>query len=110
MKLSKRQFINCINTYKLMRKQEEEILNALNMCPEWTPSEWINSYYDFIDEMCELEADPIYGTTLDWWVFETDFGRSQQIKPIITVDGVEYQLYDAGALYDCLMQTEVASE
>ena len=111
MKLNKVQFINCINRYKLMRKQEEEIINALDMSPEWIPSEWINSYYDFLEEMCELEMGPsYYETTLDWWIFETDFGKSKQIEPIITVEGVEYQLYDAGALYDYLTQVEIANK
>ena len=111
MKLNKVQFINCINRYKLMRQQEEEIINSLNIDPEWKPSEWINSYYDFLEEMCELEEDPTYGTILDWWVFETDFGRgSYWIEPIITEGETSIELRDAGALYDYLTQVEIANK
>lgn len=108
MKLSREQFVDYVNRYKKMREEEEEIINALDMNPEWKPSQWINSFYDFLDEMCELEPDPSIGTTLDWWVFETNFGDSESyIEPIIITEDGTISLNSAGALYDYLMKYEV---
>lgn len=104
MKLSKEQFVKYVNEYKRMQKEESEIIDALDVCPEWRPSGWLNSFYDFLDEMCELEPDPVIGTTLDWWVLETNFGKT---NATIWVDGKEIELFDARALYDYLVDYEV---
>lgn len=111
MKLSRNEFVKYVNKYKRMREEEDEILNVLDMGPEWRPSWWINSFYDFLSDMCELEEGPIYGTTLDWWVFETNFGDSYSfIEPIITIGNETISLNSAEALYDYLMKYEVKKE
>ena len=108
MKLTKNQFIKYVNKFEEMLKQENDILDILKINPEWIPSEWINTYYDFLNDMCELEVDPLCGTTLDWWIFETNFGsKDSVIEPIIIVDGKSIGLDDASALYDYLMGYEV---
>ena len=75
MKLNKRQFCIAVDTYKSMLIEEQMIQNALDISPEWKPGEWIANYYDLLKDLCELEEDPYIGTDLDWFCFETDFGR-----------------------------------
>ena len=108
MKLSKNEFVKYVNQYREMREEEEGIINVLNIDPEWKPSQWINVFYDFLSDMCELKEDPAYGTTLDWWIFETNFGDSNSfIEPIIITDNETISLNSADALYDYIMKYEV---
>ena len=59
MKLTKRQFCTAIDTYKDMLEQERDILNVLDVNPEWAPSKWINYFYDLLTDVCELATLPL---------------------------------------------------
>lgn len=60
-----------------MCEEEKKITDALNIGAEWAGADWINNYYELLTELCELEEDPHVGTDLDWFCFETDFGRKK---------------------------------
>lgn len=109
MKLSRNEFVKYVNIYKKMLEEEDEILNVLDMGPEWKPGGWVSSFYDFLSDMCELEGDPTYGgSTLDWWVYETNFGDSNSaIEPVIIFGNETISLNSAEALYDYVMKYEV---
>lgn len=79
MKLSKIQFCTAVDAYKSMLAEEQMIQNALDISPVWVPGEWIQNYYELLSELCELEEDPYIGTDLDWFCFETDFGRRKDM-------------------------------
>ena len=75
MKLDKRQFCIAVDTFKTMLEEEHQIIDVLDISPEWKGMEWIDNYYELLTDLCELEENPNYGTDLDWFCFETDFGR-----------------------------------
>ena len=74
MRLTKEQFIKAVNTYEHMYTQESQIMDTLNVNPEWVPSEWVGAYYDLLTEMCEFDDDWIDGTPLDWFCYDWEFG------------------------------------
>ena len=105
MRLSKEEFIEYVNKYESMMKDEHDLINILNVNPEWKPSEWLNNYYDLLSRLCELPENPIYGTDLDWYCYETEFGKNKDFRVI--TDGVKrWDIKDAGALYDYLIYIE----
>ena len=65
MKLNKRQFCIAVNTFRDMLTEQEMIVDALDMSPEWKPGEWIGNYYDLLADICDLEVDDNYGTDLE---------------------------------------------
>ena len=77
MKLDKRQFCTAVDTYKTMLEEEHQMIDALDISPEWKGADWIANYYDLLSDLCELEEDPYVGTDLDWFCYETDFGRKK---------------------------------
>ena len=105
MRLSKKEFIEYVNKYKSMLKEESDLIDILNVNPEWKPGEWLNNYYDLLSHLCELPKDPIYGTDLDWFFYETDFGKNKDFRVII--NGTKrWDIKDAGTLYDYLTYTK----
>ena len=101
MKLDKRQFCMAVETYKEMLEEEDELQEALNVGTTWKPGEWINNYYDFLLDLCELEEDPVYGDDLAWFCFETDFGRNAGLNKIFDVEtGLTWTIESPEILYD----------
>ena len=101
MKLSKRQFCIAVRTYQSMQEEEREITTALGIV-EWNPSDWINDYYELLSDMCELEEDHNMGTILDWFVFETDFGRRKDYCKIYD-EGKTWTIDSPEVLYDYIV-------
>ena len=100
MRLDKRQFCIAVETYKSMIEEEREIADVLNI-GEWQPSEWINNYYELLAELCELETDPYVGTDLDWFCFDTDFGRKKDMNKIFDSEtGRTWTINSPEILYD----------
>lgn len=101
MKLDKQQFCTAVNNYKSMLEEESEILDVLDAGIEWKPSGWINTYYELLSEVCELEEDPMIGTDLDWFCFETDFGRRKDLcKAYDQETGRTWTIETPDILYD----------
>lgn len=107
MKLDKRQFCIAVETYKEMLEEEKKLLDALDVAPEWKPGEWINNYYELLEEVCELEVDDLYGTDLDWFCFETDFGQNKDMNKVYNTEtGRTWRIESPEILYDFVTRDE----
>lgn len=107
MKLSKAQFCTAVETYKVMLEEQDELLDALNANIEWKPGEWINNYYDLLSDLCELEEDPYIGTDLDWFCFETDFGRRKDMCKVFDHETSRtWRIESPEILYDYITRDE----
>ena len=107
MKLDKRQFCIAVKTYKEMIDEEEAIAQVLDISPEWKGAEWIQNYYDLLSDLCELEADPYMGTDLDWFCFETNFGRRKDMcKAYDHETGRTWTIETPDILYDFITRDE----
>ena len=101
MKLDKKQFCTAVDTYKTMMEEEKQIANALDIGAEWKGAEWIESYYELLIDLCELEEDEYIGTDLDWFCYETDFGRrTDYCKVYDTETGNTWTIRTPEVLYD----------
>ena len=107
MKLSKRQFCLAVDIYQEMLEKEEELLNALNINPEWSPGEWINNYYDLLTDLCELDNDELYGSDLDWFCYDTKFGTDKDMNKVYdTKTGRTWRIETPEILYDFITRDE----
>ena len=108
MKLNKLQFIKYVETYKKMLYKETNIINALGDCIEWEPGNWINNYYKLLSDMCELKENNIFGTSLDWFCYETDFGTHDNMINIMD-NGKHKIIYinNAEDLYNYIIKYEI---
>jgi len=87
-----------------MTEQEQEITGSLNIPPEWVCSEWIENYYNLLKELCELEENRYFGTDLDWFVYDIDFGRAEGCH---VYDGDRlWTISSPEILYDFIMRDE----
>ena len=101
MKLDKRQFCIAVNTYRDMLDEEQMIQDALDIGAEWKPGEWITNFYEFLSDVCDLEVDHNFGTDLDWFCFETDFGRRKDYCKIFDHEtGRTWTIETPETLYD----------
>ena len=108
MKLSKKQFCIAVETYRQMLIEERMIQDALNTASEWVPGDWINNYYDFLSDLCELEEDPYIGTDLDWYCFETDFGRRKDMCKVYDQEtGRTWTIETPEILYDYITRDQL---
>lgn len=107
MRLSKRQFCEAVDTFEKMVREEEELIKVLGIKPEWKPGEWVNHYYDLIEDLSELEDDPIYGNDLAWFCFEVDFGKKTDLNKIFdTETSRTWTIKSADILYDWITRDE----
>ena len=107
MKLDKAQFCTAVNNYRSMLEEQEEILDVLNMSCEWKPHDWLNTYYELLTEMCELEEDPMIGTDLDWFCFETAFGKYKEMCKVYDHEtGCTWTIETPETLYDFITRDE----
>lgn len=107
MKLSKHQFCVAVRTYQSMLEEDNELIDVLNVTPEWKPSEWVNNYYELLTDLCELEVDEYIGTDLDWFCFETDFGKREDLYKIYDKEtGRTWRIENPEILYDYITRDE----
>lgn len=106
MKLNKKQFCTAVRTYESMLREEKEITESLDIA-EWKPGEWVTAYYELLSEMCELDEDPNMGTDLDWYCFETDFGRRAEYCVMYdVVADKQWTINTPEKLYDFITRKE----
>lgn len=105
MKLNKRQFCTAVKNYQTMVEEEKQIVNALDIGPEWKGSEWTDRYYELIEDLCELEEDEYMGTDLAWFCFETDFGRKEDYCKVYE-DGKTWRIASPEILYDFITRND----
>ena len=107
MKLDKRQFCTAVDTYKTMLEEEHQIIDVLDISPNWKGSEWINNYYELLTDLCELEEDGLYGNDLDWFCFDTKFGTDKDMYKIYdTETGRTWRIESPEILYDFITRDE----
>lgn len=102
MRLTKEEFVEAVNKYKQMLEEEYEIIDLIDVSPEWKPGTWVNEYYNLLSNMCELEENDIYGTDLDWFCYDTAFGEYEEFTKVY--DGTtEWNITSPEILYDFIM-------
>ena len=101
MRLSKSEFISHLNKYKDMYDQLLKVEDVLDCDPETTFSKWVDEYYNFLSDLCGLSEDD-YGTMLDYYCYECDFGERCVIRE---ADGTERKIHTPAQLYDFLIET-----
>jgi hypothetical protein len=107
MKLDKRQFCIAVETYQEMLEEEDKLINAFDISPEWKPGHWIQNYYELLEELCELEVDDLYGSDLDWFCFETNFGQKEDMNKVYdTETGRTWRIESPEILYDFITRDE----
>ena len=106
MRMTKQQFCDAIETYQSMMEQYDEVAEVLNIGPETIFDSWIDNYYILIQNLCELEENEIYGTDLDWFVFETDYGRREDMNKSYLDDGRVWTINSPEILYDFITREE----
>lgn len=101
MKLTKEQFCSAVDAYQKMNDEELIISNSLGIT-EWLPQNWLDNYYSLLTELCEFkdeDYDNCYGTDLDYYCFELDFGRNWS-PGMVTIDGKDIPLRNAEDLWN----------
>ena len=107
MKLNKRQFCTAVDTFKTMLEEEHQIIDVLDIGPEWKGGDWIQNYYELLTEVCELEEDSLYGSDLDWFCFDTKFGTDKDMYKIYdTETGRTWRIESPEILYDFITRDE----
>lgn len=91
MRFTESEFVNAITLYEKMYREEEQIINALGINPEWIPGEWISEYYNIISEMCDFTGEDY--TILDFYCYELNFGKDWKPGAYI-IDGEDVPLRD----------------
>lgn len=90
-----------------MLEQEKKIADSLDIGPEWIGSEWIENYYELLNEICELESDEYIGTDLDWFCFETDFGKNEDYCKIFDHEtNHTWRITTPDILYDFIVRND----
>lgn len=99
MRLTKDEFIDGINTIKKMYSEEQQILAALDTSPEWKCGEWVDNYYNLFIQLCELPENDYYGTDVDYFIYELNFGKDW--KPgMVKENGEDIKLTTPEELWD----------
>ena len=90
-----------------MMEQEKQIADALDIGSEWAGTEWIDNYYELLFDLCELEDDGVYMNDLDWFIFETDFGRKKDYATMYDANtGRTWCITSPEILYDFIMRED----
>lgn len=96
-----------VKTYQTMLEEETQLLQALDSSPEWVGAHWIESYYELLSEMCELEENDYTGTDLDWFCFETNFGKNVDYRKMYDMNtGRTWDIKSPEILYDFIMRED----
>lgn len=107
MKLTKAQFCKYVNTYEEMIRENDRLAAEFGIEGSWKLDEWCVNYYQMLTDMCELYEGPSFGTELDWFCFETDFGKNEEMNKVYTSNREwPWIIKDAGILYDFIMGEE----
>ena len=96
-----------METYQTMLEDETQLLQALDSSPEWVGAHWIESYYELLSEMCELEEDDYGDTDLDWFCSETNFGKNVDYRKMYDMNtGRTWDIKSPEVLYDFIMRED----
>ena len=108
MRLTKFEFCNAVDMFEEMCRQESEIQEMLGISdPEWVPGKWIGAFYELLTDASEVEEDPNYGTDLDWFCFDTNFGKKEDYCKVYDKDtGITWTIKTPDILYDYITRDE----
>jgi len=93
MRLTKDEFLNGVQKLQQMHEEEHIISDVLDVNPEWIGGKWLWNYYTLLNNMCDLPVNNIIGTDLDWFCWETQFGKCNNEIAIDIDDGENYKVY-----------------
>ena len=108
MRLTKYEFCNAVDMFEEMCEQEKQVQEVLGIStPEWTPGGWIESFYQLLSDVSECDEDPHYGTDLDWFCFDTDFGRKEDMCKVFDHEtGRTWRIESPEILYDFITRND----
>ena len=67
----------------------------------------VETYYELLEDLCELEEDDLYGSDLDWFCFETNFGQKEDMNKVYdTETGRTWRIESPEILYDFITRDE----
>lgn len=103
--ISKELFVEAIELMKKKAEHEDALCKALELC---SPQEYVNAfiYSEYEEFICRLlhvmmEIDA-KDDTLEWWLWDCNFGESFTIGDIKLEDGTTPDLSSVEKLYDYL--------
>lgn len=82
----------------LIDNAEQDFCNAGGIC--------IGHETVVVDLLCSILEPGINerDSFTSWWIYETEYGKNHDMAYVILEDGTKVKLYDAGALYDFLIE------
>lgn len=101
MRLTKEEFVNSICTIEYMMHTEDEIIDAMNINPEWIPGSWIGAYIDLIIKLSDIPEDPIEDNLISYFCFDLEFGKKWRPGDYI-VNGVDTPLKNVEQLWNAI--------
>ena len=93
MRLTKEEFLHGVEQLHKMREEENIIADILDVSPEWIGGKWLWNYYSLISKLCDLPENNLIGTDLDWFCWETEFGKHDNVITVDIDDGDNYKAY-----------------
>lgn len=111
MKLSKEEFVTCINNLKSFYDYYEHVYiishGSINILDSNNTSKVIQSYIDMLEKLMEVEKYPIIGSDIRYFIHELDFGTSDIAREAIKLENGEIvDVSSAEKLYDYLVRCD----
>lgn len=102
MRLTKMEFVNAIYIIESMMRTEDEIIDAMNINPEWRPGLWIGAYIDLIIKLSDIPEDPIEDNLISYFCFDLEFGKKWKPGDYV-VNGVDIPLQNVEQLWNAIV-------
>lgn len=105
MRLSKEEFCEAINKIDRFDSFFCKLNNLIETALDGPLEEPVNYLYELVTKLCDFteeERNDFYGTTLDFFCYDLDFGRKYEPGKFL-VNGKEYELRTPEQLYDFLV-------
>lgn len=104
MRFTKEEFVEVINSLKTAVRSLEELEKVLHTPLFDSPMQTlINEYTTFIKRMCDIPDNEADGSSLEYYIYELDFGTKYYHGCVIDVDGNNIPLGTPEELYDDLI-------
>ncbi len=108
--LSKEEFVNIIDTLRKYDEREEKLCKAMNeISPDFIVDFYPLSEYKTIiirlleKEMNAEQLDEVYGSDIQYFIYDLDYGIKWKPDSIIGKDGTSIDISTAEKLYDYLL-------
>lgn len=110
MRLTKEEFVYYVNEFEELNNINNACANALDIRGDWVYDKLIMKYYDLLHNMCDFtEDDNDTESLLDWYCFETDFGKDDNAV-ILEDDDTERVIDTPEKLYELIMISDFVEE